>query len=144
MDYDDYQLIKNECKKKIDDLEISLQNHKLSNKNSDIKLKLDRVIKIVPNLYKLYVQGNDETKNTILCSILAEKLEFHENSFRTPKLNSALSHILLISNKLKDKKKGKSTFENAFSRKVTAEGFEPSLSEPKSEVLSIKLCSRIH
>lgn len=24
---------------------------------------------------------------------------------------------------------------------VTAEGFEPSLSEPKSEVLSIKLCS---
>ncbi len=144
LDYDDYQLIKNECKKKIDDLEISLQNHKLSNKNSDIKLKLDRVIKIVPNLYKLYVQGNDETKNTILCSILAEKLEFHENSFRTPKLNSALSHILLISNKLKDKKKGKSTFENAFSRKVTAEGFEPSPLEPKSKVLSIKLCSRIH
>ncbi len=27
---------------------------------------------------------------------------------------------------------------------VTAEGFEPSLSEPKSEVLSIKLCSRVH
>lgn len=29
----------------------------------------------------------------------------------------------------------------AFFVLVTAEGFEPSLSEPKSEVLSIKLCS---
>ena len=35
----------------------------------------------------------------------------------------------------------KRTNIKCLSLKVTAEGFEPSLSEPKSEVLSIKLCS---
>lgn len=77
----------------------------------------------------------------LLYSIFNEKLEFHENMFRTP-TNSALSSILLINNKLQNKKKGKITNKSDFSLRVTAEGFEPSLLEPKSKVLSIKLCSR--
>lgn len=144
LDFEDYQVIKNESKKKIDELEMELQNQRLSRKNTDIRAKLDQVLNILPNLSQLYIKGDNETKNSILCSILAEKLEFQENAFRTPKLNSALTQILLINNQLQSKKKGKSTSKSALSRRVTAEGFEPSLSEPKSEVLSIKLCSRIH
>lgn len=144
LDYEDYQIVKNESKKKIDLLEMALQNQKLTRKGSDIKTKLDQALNILPNLSRIYIEGDDNTKKTLMCSIFKEKLEFHENAFRTPQLNSALSSILLINNTLKRKKKGKNINKNDFSLRVTAEGFEPSLSEPKSEVLSIKLCSRIH
>lgn len=125
LDYDDYQIIKNESKQRIDNLEMALQNQKLTRKNVDVISKLDEVLKILPSIPQLYIKGDNQTKNIILCSILAEKLEFHETSFRTPKLNSALAQIVLINKELRSKKKGKSTSENAFSRQVTSEGFEP-------------------
>ncbi|WP_435524136.1 hypothetical protein [Chryseobacterium indoltheticum] len=84
---------------------MELQNQRLSRKNIDIRAKLDKVLNILPNLSQLYIKGDNETKNSILCSILAEKLEFQENTFRTPKLNSALSQIILINNQLQIKKK---------------------------------------
>lgn len=144
LDYDDYRLIKSDTKAKLDNLEMELQNQKLTRKNLGITKKVETVLNIIPNLSKLYSQGDTETKRDILCSILAEKLEFEENAFRTPKLNSALSYILQINNSLQTKKDGQNIKKNVSSVRVTAEGFEPSLSEPKSEVLSIKLCSRIH
>ncbi len=121
LDFDDYQIIKNESKQKIDNLEIALQNQKLSSKNTDIKVKLEQVLDILPNLPQLYIKGDNYTKS----SILAEKLEFQETAFRTPKLNSALAQIILISNQLQSKKKGKTTPKSDFFRKVTSEGFEP-------------------
>lgn len=125
LDFEDYQLIKNESKKKIDSLEMELQNQKMTRRNIDIRSKLDQVLKIIPNLCQLYIEGDIETKKAILCSTFAEKLEFHETAFRTPKLNSALAHILLINNQLQNKKKGKSTAKSASSLWVTAKGFEP-------------------
>ncbi|MFC0346010.1 zinc ribbon domain-containing protein [Epilithonimonas hispanica] len=107
LDFEDYQIIKNESKKRIDELEMELQNQKLSRKNLDIKAKLDQVLDILPNLSKLYLKGDNETKSSILCSILAEKLEFEETTFRTPKLNSTLAQIVLINNQLRSKKKKK-------------------------------------
>ncbi len=121
LDFDDYQIIKNESKQKIDNLEMALQNQKLSSQNTDIKVKLEQVLDILPNLSQLYIKGDNYTKS----SILAEKLEFQETAFRTPKLNSALAQILLISNQLQSKKKGKITPKSDFSRQVTSEGFEP-------------------
>ena len=121
LDFDDYQIIKNESTQKIDNLEMALQNQKLSSKNTDIKVKLEQVLDILPNLSQLYIKGDNYTKS----SILAEKLEFQETAFRTPKLNSALAQILLISNQLQSKKKGKITPKSDFSRQVTSEGFEP-------------------
>ena len=125
LDFDDYQIIKNESKPKIDNLEMALQNQKLSSQNTDIKVKLEQVLDILPNLSQLYIKGDNYTKSSILCSILAEKLEFQETAFRTPKLNSALAQIVLISNLLQSKKKGKTTPKSDFSRQVTSEGFEP-------------------
>ena len=121
LDFDDYQIIKNESKQKIDNLEMALQNQKLSSQNTDIKVKLEQVLDILPNLSQLYIKGDNYTKS----SILAEKLEFQETAFRTPKLNSALAQIVLISNQLQSKKKGKITPKSDFSRQVTSEGFEP-------------------
>lgn len=108
LDFEDYQLIKNESKKKIDVLEMDLQNQKLIGKNSDIRTKLDQVLNVLPNLSQLYTTGDSDTKKTVMCSIFAEKLEFHETAFRTPQINSALSSILLINNQLESKKKEKS------------------------------------
>ncbi|MFC4688323.1 hypothetical protein ACFO4P_15365 [Epilithonimonas pallida] len=121
LDFDEYQIIKNESKQKIDNLEMALQNQKLSSKNTDIKVKLEQVLDILPNFSQLYIKGDNYTKSSILCSILAEKLGFQETAFRTPKLNSALAQILLISNQLRSKKKGKTTPKSNFSRQVTPE-----------------------
>ena len=62
LDFEDYQLIKNESKKKIDALEMDLQNQKMTRKNSDIRTKLDQVLKVLPNLSQLYTTGDSETK----------------------------------------------------------------------------------
>lgn len=113
LDFDDYQIIKNESKQKIDNLEMALQNQKLSSKNTDIKVKLEQVLDILPNLYQLYIKGDNYTKS----SILAEKLEFQETAFRTPKLNSALAQIVLISNQLQSKKKEKPLLKVIFPAK---------------------------
>ncbi len=125
LDFEDYQLIKNESKKKIDALEMDLQGQKLTGKSMDIKTKLDQVLKILPNLSQLYATGDLDTKRIIVCSVFAEKLEFDETTFRTPQINTALSSILLINNQLRSKKKGKITPKSDFSRQVTSEGFEP-------------------
>ncbi|MFU8972943.1 zinc ribbon domain-containing protein [Chryseobacterium wangxinyae] len=125
LDFEDYQLIKNESKKKIDTLEMNLQDQKMTGKNIDIRTKLDQVLKVLPNLSQLYVAGDNDTKKTIMSSIFAQKLEFHETTFRTPQINSALSSILLIDNILQSKKKGKITNKSDLSLRVTSEGFEP-------------------
>ena len=80
----------------------------------DIKTKLDQVLKILPNLSQLYSTGDLATKRIIVCSVFAEKLEFDETTFRTPRVNSALSSILLISNQLRSKKKEKSLLKVIF------------------------------
>ncbi|QRA41416.1 MULTISPECIES: hypothetical protein [Chryseobacterium] len=49
-------------------------------KDLEIKHWVEKVLEVIPNLSKLYSEGNTETKQ----SILAEKLEFEENAFRTP------------------------------------------------------------
>ncbi len=99
---------------------MDLQNQKLSHKNTDIKNKLDYALKVLPNLSTIYSQGNDETKKTLVCSIFNEKLQFQDNAFRTPQLNSALSSILLINKPYKIKKKVKITNKSDLSLKVTA------------------------
>lgn len=93
---------------------MELQNQRLSRKNTDIRAKLDQVLNILPNLSQLYIKGDNETKNSILCSILAEKLEFQENAFRTLKLNSALTQIILIHNQLQSKKKERTLLKVLF------------------------------
>lgn len=65
-------LIKNESKKIIDELELDLQNQKLTRKNIDIRTRLDQVLKVLPNLSQLYTTGDSETKKTIICLIFAE------------------------------------------------------------------------
>ncbi len=96
---------------------MDLQNQKLNRKTTDIRTKLDQVLKMLPNLSQLFATGDDETKKTIMCSIFAQKLEFQETAFRTPQINSALSSILLINNQLQNKKKEKSLIKVIFPAK---------------------------
>ncbi len=69
-------MIKNESKKKIDALDMDLQNQKLSGKNSDIKTKLDQVLKILPNLSQLYTTGDSDTKKSYVLDFLTKNSNF--------------------------------------------------------------------
>jgi len=53
---------KRESKKKIDALEMDLQDQKLTSKNTEIRTKLNQVLKVLPNLSQLYFTGDSETK----------------------------------------------------------------------------------
>ena len=41
--------------KKIDALEMEMQDQNLNGKNSDIRTKLDQLLKVLPNLSQLYI-----------------------------------------------------------------------------------------
>ncbi|TZF93776.1 hypothetical protein FW781_19010 [Chryseobacterium panacisoli] len=107
LDFEDYSIVKTEYKTKIEDLEFQHQHNRKKENTQKLKSEIDQALNIVNNISTLYKQGDMLTKRKILCSIFSEKLEFDENHFRTPKLNSALQHILLINNKLKKNKKDK-------------------------------------
>ena len=93
---------------------MQLNDQNLSGKNSDIRTKLDQLLKVLPNLSQLYATGDLATKRIIVCSVFAEKLEFDEITFRTPQINSVLSSILLINNQLQNKKRKKSLLKVIF------------------------------
>ncbi|WP_155845822.1 hypothetical protein [Chryseobacterium gregarium] len=46
----------------MDVTEIELQSQKLTDKNTDIRTKLDQVLKVLPNLSQLYITGDNDTK----------------------------------------------------------------------------------
>ncbi|GAB0157823.1 hypothetical protein CHRYSEOSP005_31090 [Chryseobacterium sp. Alg-005] len=139
---EEYLFIKKYCSEKIEQLEFKLSN--LSDINTEIKGLLRSGLKKVGNLDKYYEQGNTEEKRKIISSMFPEFLVFDGTLHRTPRLNSAVEFIYQNTSKLNIKKNGTNLSFLDLSREVTAEGFEPSLSEPKSEVLSIKLCSPVH
>lgn len=111
--------------KKIDALEMEMQDQNLNGKNSDIRTKLDQLLKVLPNLSQLYTTGDSDTKKTVMCSFFAEKLEFQKTNFRPSPIKSHPHSILLINKQLQNKKKKKITPKSDFFRKVTSEGFEP-------------------
>ena len=53
--------LKINVKKKIDALEMEMQDQNLNGKNSDIRTKLDQLLKVLPNLSQLYTTRNSDT-----------------------------------------------------------------------------------
>lgn len=78
LDFEDGRLIKDE--KKIDALEMDLQEQKMTGKNTDISIKPNQVLKVLPNLSQLYVTGDNDTKKTVISSICS-KTQISRNNF---------------------------------------------------------------
>lgn len=62
--------------KKIDALEMEMQDQNLNGKNSDIRTKLDQLLKVLPNLSQLYTTRNFDTKKSYVLDFLTKNSNF--------------------------------------------------------------------
>lgn len=120
---DDYKKIKTEGEEKIRRLEASLTSANESVPN--IKPLLESAISNISGLDVLYEKASIERKRKIIGSIFPENLTFVGSEVRTVRVNEALRLILLLSNKLGDKKNGANLSILDLPQDVTTEGFEP-------------------
>ncbi len=135
LDSADYKVIKAECERTINLLEAKLATVAPQEDNIDLLLE-----KALYNLAKIDVdfeQGDIQTKRLIIGSIFPEKLQFEENTFRTAKVNEAVTLICTLEATFIQNKTGQAIQKEDLSSKVVRPGFEPRLTEPKSVVLPL-------
>ncbi len=104
LDITEYRSIKQKFEVVIRELEAEMKPQVSNTK--DYKQYLDFGFNLLQNIDRVYVSGNTQLKSQILSSILAEKLVFEENSYRTLVYHEALALILNTSKALDKNKKG--------------------------------------
>src|SRR5690606_35937290 len=87
IDDDEYLEIKDECKKRIERLEEQLSKDGSDAKKINVEKSLDRALKYIGSIPKLYSDGEINTKRAIIGSIFPEKLEFDGKTYRTSRMN---------------------------------------------------------
>ncbi len=103
-------------------MEVSKLKEGIENHDS----RVDDCLELMLNLDTYYTQRDTAIKQRIVSSIFPEKLIFENNSYRTPKINSAVTLLCRTDEASKGNKKGKDNFFNYPSLGVDPEGFEPS------------------
>ena len=103
-------------------MEVSKLKEGIENHDS----RVDDCLELMLNLDMYYTQRDTAIKQRIVSSIFPEKLIFENNSYRTPKINSAVTLLCRTDEASKGNKKGKDNFFNYPSLGVDPEGFEPS------------------
>lgn len=97
IDDDDYLIIKNECKQKIENLENQLQICLNTNRTEGkVDDRLSKSLSVICNLSSLYNASNIETKRKIISSIYPEKIEFTGKQYRTDRVNAIVTYTSLI------------------------------------------------
>ena len=125
IDDEEYLEIKNECKKQIEILEDKLAKLSVDVKKVNIDSALNKALQKLENIGSLYQEGHIETKRAIIGSIFAEKLVFDGTNYRTTRINSVASHILLINRGLCKEKNRINDHFNHLSGLVPSAGVEP-------------------
>ena len=125
IDDEEYLVIKNECKKQIEILEDKLAKLSVDAKKVNIDSALNKALQKLENIGSLYQEGHIETKRAIIGSIFPEKLEFDGTNYRTTRINSVASHILLINRGLCKEKNRINDHFNHLSGLVPSAGVEP-------------------
>lgn len=97
-----------------------MQDQNLNGKNSDIRTKLDQLLKVLTKLSQLYTIRNSDTYKKLCVRFFNEKLEFQKTNFRPSPIKSHPHSILLINKQLQNKKKKKITPKSDFFRRVTS------------------------
>ena len=125
IDDEEYLEIKKEYKERIESLEEQLSKDSSDNKKINIENSLDRALRYIESISKMYSEGEIHTKRNIIGSIFPEKLEFDGNTYRTARMNVIAKSIFQINNGLLLKKNR--TNENIFhlSCLVARRGIEP-------------------
>ena len=125
IDDEEYLEIKDECRKRIESLEGQLSKDGSDAKKINIDKSLDRALKYIENIPKLYSEGEISTRRDIIGSIFPEKLEFDGKTYRTARMNVIANHIFQINNGLIQNKNRRSDYKNHFSCLVVPTGIEP-------------------
>ena len=112
IDDEEYLEIKDECRKRIEVLEEQLSKDSSDVKKINIEQSLDRALKYIENIPKMYSEGEINTRRSIIGSIFPEKLEFDGKTYRTARMNVTTNYIFQINNELALKKNR--TNENKF------------------------------
>lgn len=119
----DYRETKAEYQPEITSLEAQISNYSTSSNKID-----DLINKAVDNVSRmdcLYENGTIKEKRQIVCSIYPEKLIFDGFSYRTPRINEAVSLICTLDAAFGEIKKGHFSNNTEMSFKVTPLGLEP-------------------
>jgi site-specific DNA recombinase len=123
IDADDYRTIKAESEERINRLEVKLTAS--LRETTNIEPLWDKAISNISQLDVLYERGTLTQKRKIIGSMFPEKLTFDGFQYRTTRVNEALILMLLIGNKIRDKKNGTNPSFLDLSHKVTQSGIEP-------------------
>ncbi|MGV8092262.1 MAG: hypothetical protein AB2L24_10405 [Mangrovibacterium sp.] len=122
IDDEEYLEIKDECKKRIESLEEQLSKDGSDAKKINIEKSLDRALKYIESIPKIYVEGEIRTRRDIIGSIFPEKLEFDGKTYRTTRMNVIANYIFQINNGLPQNKNRKNDSFNHFSCLVVPTG----------------------
>ena len=122
LDGDEFHEIKDQCEKKIADLESRLAS--LNSETPDVSAIIPKAVSNLQNLHLKYREGTIEVKREIISSIFPENIVFEKNNFRTIRLNSVIGLIYSAKADFRQKKARKSIKNDAVPRWVTWERLE--------------------
>lgn len=125
IDDEEYLEIKDECRKRIEGLEEQLSKDGSDAKKINIDKSLNRALKYIENIPKMYSEGEINTRRGIIGSIFPEKLEFDGKTYRTTRMNVIANYIFQINNGLLQNENRKNDNFNHFSCLVAETGLEP-------------------
>src|SRR5690606_25654981 len=91
----------------------------------NIEQSLDRALKYIENIPKMYSEGEINTRRGIIGSIFPEKLEFDGKTYRTSRINVIANYIFQINNELALKKNRTNEIDFHLSCLVAKTGVEP-------------------
>jgi hypothetical protein len=106
-------------------LEEQLSKDGSDTKKINVEKSLDRALKYIESIPKMYSEGEIRTRRDIIGSIFPEKLEFDGKTYRTTRMNVIANYIFQITNVLPQNKNRKNDNFNHFSCLVAETGVEP-------------------
>jgi hypothetical protein len=152
IDANEYREIKEEYEGEIGKLEREIE--KMSTLDSDLKDQIMFCCDFLEKLPKYFTDGDLTAKQQILGSILAEKLVFDENKYRTIKLKSIVSLICRPGKDFKGSRNKKSSENSELSNVVPGTGLHiqyvhersynrKTFLSPQAGPASFFICSRL-
>jgi site-specific DNA recombinase len=133
---DDKYLIGELAKENYDRIQIRYSDEKMALRveldsleklNEDISLYIEDGLKLLLNLGGLFVESENEGKQTLLGSLFSEKLLIGNEGCRTTSVNGVVEVLTRFGGSLEGYKKRKAPISDSFSVKVPGVGIEPTL-----------------
>ncbi len=137
LDPDDFRELKQDCARKIEQLEAKLAGSSQAERGIDGLL--EQAVSNLARLDELYEQGGISQKRQIIGSIYPEKLVFDGAHYRTTRINEAARLIYTMGEGLTDIKNRKSGRKTHSSGVVASPGIEPGSGASETLILSIVL-----